>query len=182
MAVLDEGLAVFCDRLEIALQAAEGRPEPWVVLANLVEPDGSPQAGLDDRIVVSLVSLQAVPGGSATFAQPSDASRWQPSVPPLHIDVYVVVVANFAGPDYRSGLAMIARAMSLFHETPVFTRADTPELPDGTERLAVEFVSLDFSAAHDLLPARVRAMPFALYRLRGLALMEARHPIRERAT
>ena len=176
MPMLDQVLNCLCDRLELALQEAEGRPDPWLVLTSLPQPDGSPAADLDDRVVVSLVSLQAGPGGSFT-ARPGDGP-WPPPALPLHLDAYVVVAANFSRTHYRHGLAMMSRAISFFHANPIFTRSDTPELPDDVERLAVEFVSLDFPGAAALLPAGLRAMPFALYRLRGLAFVEAQHPLR----
>lgn len=180
MVMLDQVLGCLCDRLEAALQSAERREDPWVVLSNLVEPDGSPPAGLDNRIVVSLVSLQASLGGSTPFTpQPADG-RWQVLEPPLYLDAYSVVAANFSRANYRSGLAMMSRAISFFQESPIFSRMDTPELPDDIEKLVVEFVSLDFSAAAGLLPAGLRTMPFALYRLRRLAFEGNRN--RERAT
>jgi hypothetical protein len=172
MVMLNEVLECLCGRLDAALQAAEAREDPWVVLSNLVEADGSPPAGLDNRVVVSLVSLQTIPGGSIPFERPGDV-RWQVAAPPLYLDAYVVVAANFSGTNYRTGLAMMSRAISFFQEKPIFTRSDTPELPDDVEKLVVEFVSLDFPAAAVLLPAALRAMPFALYRLRPLAFVQA---------
>lgn len=180
MAMLDQALKCLCDRLEAVLQAGRSRPDPWVVLSNLIDPDGSPPAGLDDRMVVSLVSLQASPGGPSPFTARQSDGPWQALAPPLYLDAYVVVVANFSKADYLSGLATMSRAISFFQESPVFTHLDTPQLPDDVEKLAVEFVSLDFSAAAALLPAGLRAMPFALYRLRQLAF-ESRE-ILERAT
>jgi hypothetical protein len=180
MAMLDQALKCLCDRLEAVFQADHARQDPWVVLTSLLEPDGSPPARLEDRMVVSLVSLQAGPGGSAQFtARQADGPR-QPPAPPLYLDAYVVVAANFSRADYLGGLAAISRAISFFQESPVFTPMDSPELPDGLEKLAVEFVSLDFSAAAGLLPAGLRAMPFALYRLRHLTF-ESR-AVRERST
>ncbi len=131
-------------------------------------------------MVVSLVSLQASPGGSAPFAARQSDGPWRALAPPLHLDAYVVVAANFSQADYLSGLAAMSRAIAFFQESPVFTRMDNPQLPDDIEKLAVEFVNLDFSAAAALLPAGLRAMPFALYRLRQLTF--ASQAIRERAT
>jgi hypothetical protein len=167
MAMLDEVLKSLCGRLEAALQAAEARSEPWVALSNLVGPDGSPAAGLDDKIVVSLLALLADKGGSSPFTtQPADGRP--PPPPPLWLDAYVVVLANFSGAAYLSGLEMISRAISFFQERPVFPRGEMPELPAQVDKLFVEFVSLDLPTAAALLPEGLRTLPFALYRLRRL--------------
>lgn len=169
MAILDEVLRALCAKLEAALQAADPAPLPWVALSNLVGPDGLPEAGLDGKVVVSLIALQSVREASVpSMAQPG-GGRPQPPAP-LWLDANLVVLAKFSGTDYPSGLAMISRTIAFFHERPVLAATDMPELPAGVDRIAVELISLDLPTAAAILPEGLRTLPFALYRLRRLPL------------
>jgi Pvc16 N-terminal domain len=173
MAILDEVLKSVCDGLEAALQAAEARAEPWVVLSNLTGPDGSPAPDLDGRIVVGLLALQAnMSAFKPPGPQPGDGWRHPPA--PLRVDADIIALANFSGRDYSTGLAMISRVIAYFQERPVLTSSETPGLPVGVDKVAIEFVGLDLATAATLLPAGLRTLPFALYRLRGLPFGQAR--------
>jgi hypothetical protein len=105
------------------------------------------------------------------MAQPGDG-RPRPTVP-LWLDANVIVLANFSGIDYPVGLAMISHVIAFFQKRPILSAADMPGLPPGVDKVSAEFVSLDLPTAATLLPAGLRTLPFALYRLRRLPFGQA---------
>ena len=124
--------------------------------------------GIDNKIVMSIVSIQANSSTSAYAPPNMGAGDLYPlASPPLHIDVYFLLAANFAADNYAEGVGMMSRIISYFQEKPVFTHDDTPDLPDEMERLAVEFVSLDFTQANNVVTLTgLKRFPFLLYRIR----------------
>jgi hypothetical protein len=172
MVMINKLLIVLRDRLESVLQASQYQPdENWVVLANPIEPDGSPTEGISNKLVMFVVSLQHDPS-TGTFANPKIGTNdtYPINAPPLVIDAFFLLTANFTGKNYPAGLEMMSRAISFFQSNPVFTHSDSPELPEDVDRMMVEFVSLDFGQANNLLMLTgLKCFPFLLYRIRRLA-------------
>ena len=171
MILIDQVLLVLKERLEAALQAAQAQSESWIELGNALEPDGAPAAGVQDRIVMTLVSLQA-DGTTGLFAatSPGGGRDMFPTVaPPLYVDAYVMFAPNFTRRNYGTGIAMMSRIIGWFQETPVLTRDLAPELPAALDRLAMDFTNLDFAQQNHLVTLTgMKGLPVVLYRLRRL--------------
>ena len=174
MVMINEVLNILRDKLELVLQNALLRSEKWVILANPVDQDGSIPDELNNKVVMSVVSLQSDTSIGA-FVPPSigQGDRYLLSAPPLFVDVYLLVMANFSGGNYAAGIGMLSRVISFFHENPIFTPNTAAGLPDEMDKLAIEFVNLDFAQAnHVLMMSGLKAFPFVLYKLRRLPFAE----------
>ena len=168
MILINQLLTILQERIEAVLQASRSQEEKWVALENPVEADGTPAEGIADKIVMSVMSIQA-DASTGAFVQPAmgNGDLYPIASPPLHLDVYVLLTANFSGPNYAEGIGMLSRIISYFQEKPVFTRTDAPTLPDEMERLVVEFVSVDFAQANNIATLTgMKKYPFLLYRIR----------------
>jgi hypothetical protein len=163
MAILQSTLELLRARLEAALQIAVPRAEPWVALTNPVDPDGRVVESARNRIVMMLVGLQNEPvtRNLPTPATPRDA-------PPLRLDALVMLMANFSGNEYVTGLGLLARTVTFFHENPVLI---TDPLPgQSAESIMLDFVNLDLAQTNELMAMLdLKYLPSAVYRMRGLA-------------
>jgi hypothetical protein len=171
MVMINGILDILREKLETVLQIARPRPESWVVVTNPTEQDGSLAEGANNKVVMSVVSIQAdaTMGAFAPAAMSKDNGLGVSSAP-LHVDVYVLVMGHFSGINYGTGLEMISRSISYFQENPVFESESAPRLPSSVGKLVLEFVSLDFSQANNLLMLMgLQCFPFVLYRIRRLA-------------
>lgn len=170
MVMIDAVLAMLRDRLELVLQNADPRPEKWVSITNIVNQDGSVADDAKNKVVLSVVSLQS-DTSTSSYAAPSlgQDDKYPVAPPPIFVDVYLLVMAHFSGGNYQAGIGMLSRAIAFFQETPVLTPLSAPGLPGEMEKLAIEFVNLDFAQANHVLAASgLKAFPFVLYRLRRL--------------
>jgi hypothetical protein len=172
-------------KLEELLQAANFERQDWIVLENPVGADGAPADGKDDKILMSVMSIQADSStGAFTPAGLGKGDLFPVTSPPLHLDVYFLIAANFRPSNYADGIGMLSRIISYFQEKPVFTRADIPDLPEEMDKLAVEFVSLDFTQANNVATLTgLKQFPFLLYRIRrvpfaGSAILGVQPPVR----
>jgi len=175
MVPIDKLLMILRDKLESVLQAAQYQADKWVVLTSPIEPDGSPTDGISNKLVMFVVSLQN-DAATGTFvpARQGAGDLYPISAPPLTIDTFVLLTANFTGMNYPAGLEMLSRAVSFFQSNPVFNHSNTPELPDGIDKMMVEFVSLDFAQANNLLMLTgLKCFPFLLYRIKRLTFSDS---------
>lgn len=185
MVMVDQLVVVIRDRLESLLQNTHQSSENWVAITNPVEMDGTPSDGLANKVILSLVSLQTDPGSSPFLApQPGSGDVYPVMAPRLVLDAYLLIAPNFTGSNYLGGLAMLSEIISYLQEMPVLSAAQVPELPDDCPRVALEFVSLDFGQANNLMMiVGIKCFPFLLYRLRrlafdGPAIAGVAHPVR----
>jgi len=169
MAMLQSTLDQLRARLEAALQISDPRDEEWVALTNPVDLDGRVSEGARNKIVMMLVGLQSDPTvGHFAATIPAAGTR---VAPPLHLNAFVMFLANFTGSNYATGLQMISRAIVYFHQNPLFTPDPLPGLPAGVDNVAMDFVNLDLMQTNDLMAMLgLKYLPSALYRMRNLAL------------
>lgn len=170
MVLINHLLLVIRDRLESVLQTSHPQSEKWVAVANPVEMDGTTTEGLANKIVLVLVSLQAHPTSSAFASVQPGANNYYPvGKSRLVLDGYLLVTPNFTGANYLNGVGLLSEVISYLQETPILSPEEIPELAADCPRIALEFVSLDFTQANNLMMiVGIKCFPFLLYRLRGL--------------
>jgi hypothetical protein len=156
-------------RMNEFIRAAEPRQEDWVVLSNLVDPDGTAVEATRGKLVMFLAAIQkesmvstynaAVPSGDGFVIVP----------PPLYVNLYVLLLANFYDANYAEGLGMISLAISFFQQHPSFTPDTLPDLPPGVDRLSWEMSNLDpVELSYVMGIAGVKYLPSAYYKVRLL--------------
>lgn len=158
------------DRLESTLQSADPRPDEWATLSNMVDHDGRVLESARNRIVMTVVSLQS-DTVVANFggAHPTAGDQFAIKPAPLHLNLHLLVTANFGEANYPAGLEVMSRTLGFFQQNPVFTPAILPDLPRDVSRLALEFVNADLGQLNHLMGMLgVKYLPCALYRVRML--------------
>jgi hypothetical protein len=167
MSDIRQTLEAVRQRMNEFIRAAEPRGEDWVVLSNLVDPDGKAVEATRGKLVMFLAGIQkesmvstyngAVPSGDGFAVVP----------PPLYVDLYVLLMANFYDANYADGLGMISLAISFFQQYPSFTPDTLPALPPGVDRLSWEMTNLDpLNLSYLMGIAGVKYLPSAYYKVR----------------
>ena len=155
-------------KLDAFLGEAHEGHEGWVVLSNLVDHEGHPADGTKDKLVMYLANIQhetviGTPGRTAVMG----SGQYSIVAPPLYINLWLLIVANFSGKNYPDGLAMISRAIAFLHQNSYFTRENSPTLPAGIEKLALEMVNLDFTELNYLFGVSgAKYLPSVCYKIR----------------
>jgi hypothetical protein len=179
MALLQSVLDLLRARLDAAFQISDARSEEWVVLTNPVDPDGRVSEGARNKVVMTLVGLQSettmapIPG---LALGPGD--QFARVAPPLHLNVFVLFIANFVDSNYPTGLAMLSRVIAFFQQNPVFTADRLPGLPAEVEKVALDFFNLDLMQTNYLMSMLgLKYLPSVLYRLRMVTFAGAAAPL-----
>jgi hypothetical protein len=146
-------------QLNAALQAAQPRPDDWVILANVTGQDGAVFEAARDKIVMTLVHIAS----DATLrASPNPAAP----PPPARLELLVAFLANFENPNYAQGLAAIARTVAFFQRTRVLLAPDA-----GVEPIAVHAAGLTLAEVGGVMRMLgVNYRPSVFYKLRGVAV------------
>lgn len=157
-------------RLNEFMQAAEPRPEEWVVLSNLVDPEGKAYDGARNRLVMFLANVQKeTVVSTATGVVPAGDHQYALVAPPLYVNLHVLVFANFYDAGYAEGLGVLSLAIRFFQQNPSFTPASLPGLPAGVDRLTWEMATLDPAGLNYLMGmAGVKYLPSVFYKVRLL--------------
>jgi Pvc16 N-terminal domain len=166
MAILQSTLDQLRARLEAALQISVPRAEPWVALTNPVDLDGRVVESTRNKMVMMLVGVQSDPAGGVLPG--TNVAAPLRSAAPLHLDALVMLMANFTGSNYPTGLGMLSHTIAFFHENPVLIPDPVPGEPAGN--IMLDFVNLDLAQTNELMAMLdLKYLPSAVYRLRGLA-------------
>jgi hypothetical protein len=170
MTSIRQTLEAVAARLDEFIRAAAGGTGDWVVISNLVDAEGRAAERARRKLVMFLAGIQKETVVSTyTAAVPAGGTGYAIVAPPLYVDLYVLLVANFDDEVYAEGLEVISLAISFFQQNPSFTPDTLPSLPPTIDRLSFEMTNLgplDLSYVMGL--AGVKYLPSAYYRVRLL--------------
>lgn len=161
--------------LEVIRQAANDwlqniahRGDDWVVLSSIAGHDGAISEHIDDRVVMTLYNITRENVISTHVPARAGHDGYALVKPPLHINLHIMLMANFSDRRYPEGLAAISRIIAFFQQNPCFTQQSFPALT-SVDKLTLDMENLspvDISYAMGILGTKY--LPSAFYRLRLL--------------
>jgi len=168
--LLESTLELLRQRLDATFQAADPRSEEWVALTSPVDIDGRLFEGAKNKLLMLLVGLQSDKTSSAAAGPiPVRGDQYVIVAPPLYLNAFILLIANFTEGNYATGLRVLSRAIGFFQENPVFTPDRLPGLAPEIEKVALDFVTLDLSQMNYLMAMLgLKYLPSAVYKLRML--------------
>lgn len=166
------------------IRRRHGAAEDLVVASTLVQPDGTPVPQAQNRLVLTLVNIEkdAVPRPSGARASESDGRAGVRSAP-LHLNLHVLMAANFGAGTYPEALRILSSGISFFQRNPAFHQGATADLPAGIERLVLEIENASMQELSNLWGMLgAKHVPSILYKVRmvtlgGSELAELQHEI-----
>jgi hypothetical protein len=143
--------------------------ENMALLSGIVEPDGSVIPAADNKLLVSLVSIEK----DTSMNTSPVARRKGPDVVTttrhagIHLNLYIMMSANFTATNYAEGLKILSHTIGFFQKQPVFTRSNMPDLDTGISKLmfSIENLSIkDLSSLWSVISNKY--VPSVLYKVR----------------
>ncbi|MEO0421573.1 MAG: DUF4255 domain-containing protein [Pseudomonadota bacterium] len=137
--MIDAAIEHLAARLNLQLRSAFATDEDLVVVSNLCEQDGSAAPDVANKLAVFLVNLeQEAAARTAPAVRVAGGGLSLSSAPPLQLNLYMMVAANFHTESYVQGLRYLSEALSFFQCHPVFDQQASPDLPAPIERLVLD--------------------------------------------
>lgn len=149
-----------------------GSAEEMVVASTLVQPDGSPVPQAQNRLVLTLVKIEkdTVPRPGTGRATESDG-RVGVNGAPLHLNLHVLLSANFGGGAYTEALRYLSTAIAFFQRTPVMDGSTSPDLPQGIQRLVLDIENASIQELSNLWGMLgAKHCPSILYKVRMVTI------------
>jgi hypothetical protein len=168
--MIQHALDLIRRRLNAFLATGDPSADTWVVLSNIVDHEGRPFGGAENKLVMFVGNVEyeaaiSTPGRMATRA----GGSFTTAATTRYINVWVVFFANFLNERYPDGLDMLSRTISFFQQHPVFTPDSDPHMDPAITRLSVEMVNLDFTQLNYLTSMTgAKYLPLVCYKLRML--------------
>ena len=145
--------------------------EDIVVLSGLSDTDGSIPTNINNKIVIFLFNIEKdymiknqpliTPGITAN----GDA------MPLLHINLNIVVAANFNSSNYGEALKLLSAACQYFQTNPVFDHQNTPDLDNNIQKLILEIENInnnDLSNLWGIMGGKY--LPSIVYKLKTVTI------------
>lgn len=179
--MIDKALAFLLDELNRHLEPRGPGGEPPAVLSSLASPEGGALSAIENKLVMTLLSIEKEAAAAALPLPVRDRSAPGASgapggfmrvAAPLPLNLNVIVAASF-GAQYREALKVLSAAIGFFQARPAFTPQSSPALPGGIDRLSIEMVSCDIATLSNVWSVLgVNYLPSALYKVRMLSVQQ----------
>ncbi|MDX8399513.1 MAG: DUF4255 domain-containing protein [Gallionellaceae bacterium] len=140
--------------------------EDVVVLSNIMEQDGTLAPNINNKLVVFLVNVEK-DAASSRQTNFGGFDRSSSTYPPVLLNLYVMVAANFSNNNYSEALKFLSNTISFFQRQPVFDHQVTPDLDRRIDKLALDIENLNFqdlSSLWGMLSGKYQ--PSILYKVR----------------
>jgi hypothetical protein len=139
--------------------------EDKVVMANIVNQDGTIAIEGENKVVVSLINVER--DGSNQMAGNGGPN------PPVHINLYVLFGAYFNNNNYIEYLIFFSGFIGFFQGKNTFNHHNTPMYPSEASQIRMEIVNIDFRELSNLWASLgAKYIPSVIYRMRTLNMDE----------
>lgn len=168
--MLQHALELIRRRLNAYLAPGDPTADTWVVLSNLVDHEGRPFGGAENKLAMFVANVEY----EGTFSAQGrmtvrTGATFTAVAAPRFINVWIVFFANFQNERYADGLDMLSRTIAFFQQQPLFTHDTDPQLDQSISRLSVEMMNLDLMQLNYVTSMTgARYLPMVCYKMRML--------------
>ena len=173
--MISKALSFLTGFLNRELRMTYGLDSDLVVARNLTKMDGRVADNVNNKIVLSVINIEqetAVKSGFPTKAEGSSRNKVNP---PLHLNIYLLVSANFASNEYLEALRMLSAVIETFQASSYFTKQSHPEMSDPLEKLTLEIYNVPVNElSHIWSGIGAKYVPSTLYKMRMITLTDTK--------
>lgn len=167
--MIDVAMEFLSVQLNNYLGRRYGESASFVVLDNLVEPDGSSPVKNKNKLVLTLINLEQETAKQFYGATRRNAGRHESLNPPLHFNLDILLSANFDS--YSEALRLLTDSIRFFQANILFNRVNCPLLPIGIHSLQIEVENSPYTKTHNLWSALgAKYIPSIIYKVRHVTV------------
>lgn len=166
--MLDTSLVLIKNKLNEFLREKNDLDRNKAILSNMINQDGSIAVKGQNHVLLSVVNVEHETVIS-TYNRyvPTGENKAGIVNPPLHINIYVLVMCYFEGENYTEGLKYLSYVLSFFQANYVFNKHNLPGLDPGIDKLSFELCSINPSELSYMLSMTgAKYLPSAYYKVR----------------
>lgn len=146
--------------------------ENKVVLSNIINPDGSTVAKIENKIVFFLLNLdeEAALKNNINRHSTHESGGFNKKKPNIYLNLHIIFCANFIGANYTEGLRYLSALIRFFQNKNIL-KPDFATSNPNDNKLLVELCKLDYSdMSHVWSSIGSKMLPSAVYKIRLLSM------------
>jgi len=90
--------------------------------------------------------------------------------PPMHVNLFIMFVANFPDPNYLESLRYISLVLEYFQGNRIMDKSNTPMLSANVDKISFEYVNMDFNELNNVWSlVGLKYMPSVIFKLKLLS-------------
>lgn len=166
-------LSFIANRLdEIIRQRLQLTPsERKLILSPFVDLNGSVAIQEENTLVMFPVNIQKDSVAASVPQRPAVGEGIVNMPPPLHLNLYLVIGVYYEAAQLKYGLDLLTTAISILQGQPLWNHQNSPDLPEGIQKLVFEMESLDFhQQSHIWGHLGGKYLPSVVYKLRMIII------------
>jgi hypothetical protein len=168
-----ESLSCLTDEINQYFKNKLKTAEDAVVLSGIVGQDGTVAIQGENKVVITLVNIEKEITGSGSGARMAGGMSTGQSTA-LNINLYVLFSAYFKPGNYGEALRFLSFVIAYFQYKNVFTRANTPQLDAGIDKLIFEMAAITPEQLNNIWGSLgAKYMPSVVYKMRMLTFDES---------
>lgn len=172
--MIAKALTFITDFLNHQIKMSYGIDENRVVVSSLINPDGTIAENIENKIVISVINLEhETTVKSLNNYVTGDSNNYGKVSPPVYLNLYLLVSANYDSGNYVEALKMISRVISIFQENTYFNQQKNPEMQSPLEKLTFEIFNLPINElSHIWSGIGAKYVPSIIYKVRMITIQE----------
>jgi hypothetical protein len=172
--MITQALTYIANQINLAFFTPNGSPR--VILGNIAALND--QDYNEPNVLLTLINIEE----EVLLRNPENYFKRNNSTvyknPPMHFNITVMFGAYRTDPDreqaYTDAVSYIQRVIGFFQRNHVFDPDNSPDLPEGIEKLVVELVNLNMEQLHHLWTMLGgKYIPSVVYKMRMVIIDEA---------
>lgn len=141
--MLDSCLEYLCERMNQSINATFELSDNLIVVACPSNNNKQDVNSNENKVLIFISGIEKDPfsKNSNRGAYPTQQKTAMTSKP-LYLAISVVVAANFTATNYSDGLKILSHLLAFCNRNPLFTRQNSPDLPEFVEQIGLEMETL----------------------------------------
>ncbi len=172
--MLDKVLTFITDILNRNLKMSFGLTNDIVAPGSLINLDGSVTDNIENKVIISIINLEHERtvkhmGGYI----PDNQGGFNKVNPPVHLNIYLLISANYNSDNYLEALKMLSAVISFFQASRVFSSSDYPDLDPLIDRLTFEIYNVPIQElSHVWSGIGAKYVPSMVYKVRMVGIQK----------
>lgn len=169
--MINAALQFIASRLNSYLRMAQTYQDDIVVVSKLMENDGKESDAAINKICLFLVNVENDVNVQKPVRREFDGSREVVPSKQIFLNLYMILASNFKNVNYAESLRYLSKSISFLQDHAVFDHSNSPDMPDGIEKLIVNMENIGIQELNNLWGMLgCKYVPSVLYKIRTIAL------------
>ncbi len=169
--MIEKALSFIAEYLNNELKLTFGLDDNVVALSSLINPDGSITENIENKIILTVINLEQETTVKLNRQYIQDQQSFAKVAPPIYLNVYLLVAANYSSVNYMEALKILSRVIGVFQTNTYFNGQQQADFPQELEKLTLEIFNIPINElSHIWSGIGAKYVPSIIYKVRMITI------------